>query len=411
MKKSCFFYYTKCHLNRFSIKTEKMLSREEHIARLIFLHIQGMTDDAQERELSEWRAGSLSHEALFQRMLSNEHVKKSIFRFVKTEEEEEKGWQMLQQKVENRRPDRKVKWFAYAAAIALLISTWGIFYYSGKENRREMLPVVKNDLQLPGSRAILILPDGRKVNLEDEMLRSDLAKNDSLLLFSASSLRYRDIDSPDTTEVFHTLEIPRGGEYLLTLSDSTIIYLNSESTLSFPVKFQGNERRVHLTGEAYFKVRKNAERPFVVMAGDVKVLVTGTTFGVRAYKDESDIQTTLASGSVTILAKGKSVKLVPNRQAVFNKSTLGLQVRDVNVDLYLAWADGRLVYDDCPLEKILTDLSRWYNIDVFYSRDELRSFKFSLNMKKHEAFSQVLELISRTGEVQFDIKDNTVIVR
>lgn len=388
-----------------------MLSREEHIARLIFLHIQGMTDDAQEKELSEWRAGSPSHEALFQRMLSNEHVEKSIFRFVKTEEEEEKGWQMLQQKVETKRPNRKIKWFAYAAAVALLISAWGVFYYSGKEYRQEIPSVAQGDLQVPGSRAVLILPDGRKVNLEDEILRSDLARHDSLLLISARSLRYRDIDSPDTTEVFHTLEIPRGGEYLLTLSDSTIIYLNSESTLSFPVKFQGDERRVYLTGEAYFKVQKNVERPFIVTAGDVEVLVTGTTFGVRAYKDESDIQTTLASGSVTILAKGKSVKLVPNRQAVFNKSTLGLQVRNVDVDLYLAWADGRLVYDDCSLEKILTDLSRWYNIDVFYSRDELRSFKFSLNMKKHEAFSQVLELIGRTGEVQFDIKGNTVIVR
>lgn len=388
-----------------------MLSKEEHIARLIFLHVQGMTDDAQEKELNEWRSVSPRHEELFQRMLSSEHVEKSISRFVKTEEEEERGWWQLQQRARSGRSVRKIKWFPYAAAIVLILSVGGVFYFSGDKEQTEILPIAKNEVQVPGSRAVLILPDGRKVDLENEVLRSDLAQSDSLLLVSARSLKYRDIDSPDTTEIFHTLEIPRGGEYLLTLSDGTMIYLNSESTLSFPVKFQGKERKVYLTGEAYFKVAKNTEHPFVVTAGELEVLVTGTTFGVRAYKDEKDIQTTLESGQVTVRVEGKSVKLVPNKQVLFNKSTMGLEVRDVDVDLYLAWADGRLVYDNCPLEKILTDLGRWYNIDVFYSRDELRSYQFSLNMKKHEEFTQVLELIGKTGEVQFEIKDNTVIVK
>lgn len=388
-----------------------MLSKEEHIARLIFLHIQGMTDNVQEKELNEWRSVSPRHEELFQRMLSSEHVEKSISRFVKTEEEEERGWRQLQQKARSGRSVRKIKWFPYAAAIVLILSVGGVFYFSGDKEQTEILPIAKNEVQVPGSRAVLILPDGRKVDLENEVLRSDLAQSDSLLLVSARSLKYRDIDSPDTTEIFHTLEIPRGGEYLLTLSDGTMIYLNSESTLSFPVKFQGKERKVYLTGEAYFKVAKNTEHPFVVTAGELEVLVTGTTFGVRAYKDEKDIQTTLESGQVTVRVEGKSVKLVPNKQVLFNKSTMGLEVRDVDVDLYLAWVDGRLVYDNCPLEKILTDLGRWYNIDVFYSRDELRSYQFSLNMKKHEEFTQVLELIGKTGEVQFEIKDNTVIVK
>ena len=388
-----------------------MLSKEEHIARLIFLHVQGMTDNAQEKELNEWRSVSPRHEELFQRMLSSEHVEKSISRFVKTEEEEERGWRQLQQKARSGRSVRKIKWFPYAAAIVLILSVGGVFYFSGDKEQTEILPIAKNEVQVPGSRAVLILPDGRKVDLENEVLRSDLAQSDSLLLVSARSLKYRDIDSPDTTEIFHTLEIPRGGEYLLTLSDGTMICLNSESTLSFPVKFQGKERKVYLTGEAYFKVAKNTEHPFVVTAGELEVLVTGTTFGVRAYKDEKDIQTTLESGQVTVRVEGKSVKLVPNKQVLFNKSTMGLEVRDVDVDLYLAWVDGRLVYDNCPLEKILTDLGRWYNIDVFYSRDELRSYQFSLNMKKHEEFTQVLELIGKTGEVQFEIKDNTVIVK
>ncbi len=388
-----------------------MLSKEEYIARLIFLHMQGMTDDAQEKKLKEWRTASLRHEELFQRMVSQEYVKKSISRFTKTKEEEERGWQKLQQKARSSRSVRKIKWFPYAAAIILLLSVGGMFYFFKIESLSRIVPIAKNDTQVSDSLAILILSDGRKVNLEDENLRSNLVEEDSLLLVNDNSLKYRNVDFIDTTKIFHTLKIPRGREYLLTLSDSTIIYLNSESTLSFPVKFQGKERKVHLTGEAYFQVKKNVEHPFIVTAGDMEVLVTGTTFGVRAYKDEKDIQTTLETGRVTVRGGGKSVELIPNKQALFNRLTMGLEVRDVNVDLYLAWVDGRLVYDDCPLEKILTDLGRRYNMNVFYCRDELRTYQFSLNMKKYETCTQVLELIGKTGDVQFEIKDNTIIVR
>ena len=98
-----------------------MLSKEEHIARLIFLHVQGMTDNAQEKELNEWRSVSPRHEELFQRMLSSE--------FVKTEEEKERGWWQLQQKARSGRSVRKIKWFPYAAAIVLILSVGGVFYF------------------------------------------------------------------------------------------------------------------------------------------------------------------------------------------------------------------------------------------------------------------------------------------
>lgn len=388
-----------------------MLSKEEHIARLIFLHMQGLTNEMQERELHEWRTAAPGREELFQRMMSREYMEKRISRFVKTEEEEEKRWQELRSKRSSGHSVRRIKWLLYAVAIALCLSVGGIFYFFGQEKQPEVLSVVEHDIQVPGYRAVLVLPDGRKVDLEDDTSRSHLLGKDSSLLVKANSLEYRDINTPDTTEVFHALEIPRGGEYLLVLSDSTVIYLNSESTLSFPVKFQGGERKVYLTGEAYFDVKKDTERPFVVVAGGLEVLVTGTTFGVRAYEDETDIQTTLESGKVTVRTEGKSVNLVPNKQALFDKSTMKLVVRDVDVDLYLAWIDGRMVYDNCPLEKILTDLGRWYDINVFYTRDELRLYQFSLNMKKHETFTDVLELIGKTGDVQFEIKDNTVIVK
>ncbi|MFR4037448.1 MAG: hypothetical protein ACLTZT_06460 [Butyricimonas faecalis] len=211
-----------------------MLNREEHIARLIFLHMQGLADEMQERELHEWRTAAPGREELFQRMMSREYMEKRISRFVKTEEEEEKRWQELRSKRSSDHSVRRIKWLSYAAAIALCLSVGSIFYFFGQEKQPEVLSMVEHDIQVPGYRAVLVLPDGRKVDLDDETSRSHLLGKDSSLLVKANSLEYRDINTPDTAEVFHALEIPRGGEYLLVLSDSTVIYLNSESTLSFP---------------------------------------------------------------------------------------------------------------------------------------------------------------------------------
>lgn len=393
-----------------------MLEKEKHIAQLIFLHIQGRADEMQEKELAEWRNASPGHEALFQRMQSDEHVERSITRFVKTEKEMEAGWLLLQKGLNVRRGKKSIKtikWFRYVAVIAVILSVGGIvsYYFGAREKHLDVQVMAKNELLQPGSRAILILPDGCKVDLKNKDSRTMLMQEKFPLSVDEGSLSYGNVQPGDTTVEYHTLKVPRGGEYVLVLSDSTEIYLNADTWLKYPVSFQGKERRVYLSGEAYFKVKRNENRPFIVEMPQLEVEVLGTTFGMRAYEDENDIQTTLESGKVVVRAAGQSENLVPDKQALFNKTTGKIKVRDVNVDLYLAWAKGRLMYDNCPLEKILSDLGRWYAFDVLYSQDELRSYKFSLNMKKHEAFTQVLELIEKTGDVQFDIKGKTVVVK
>lgn len=393
-----------------------MLSTEEHIAQLIFLHLQGMTDEQQEEELSRWRDASAGHEALFQRMQSSEHAEKSISRFVKTAEERECGWLILQEKMDIRpkvKPAKTISWYWYAAMITVLLSVGGMMsYYSGiRGNKSDELLVVKNTLTQPGSRAILMLPDGSEFDLKNENSRGALLQEKFSLSVNEESLSYQNVATGDSTVVYHTLKVPRGGEYILMLSDSTEVYLNADTRLRYPVSFQGKERKVYLSGEAYFKVKKDERKPFIVEAEHVEVKVLGTTFNVRAYGDEQEIQTTLESGKVLVSAAGQRVNLVPGKQAVFNKQTSVLDARDVDIDLFMAWKEGRLMYDNYPLEKVLTDLSRWYAFDVFYSRDELRSYKFSLNMKKHEAFTQVLELIEKTGDIRFEVKNKTVIVK
>lgn len=394
-----------------------MLQREEHIAKLIFLHVQGLADETQERELAAWRAMSERHEAVYQRMASEAHVERSLARFVRSGEEEERNWQALRKEMEardKRKNSKRVRWISSAAAVAVMVLTVGGMLWYGAGNAPEragVVPVASSAVGEPGSHAILILPDGRELDLKSEVSRNELAGGAGSLLINDKSLTYGNVEEQDTTEVYHTLVVPRGGEYVLTLSDSTVVYLNAESRLTYPVAFNGKNRKVELSGEAYFKVKRDETKPFVVHAQQMEVLVLGTTFGVRAYQDENEIQTTLESGKVRVRAGKREVNLVPNEQARFDKSTSSLDVREVDAAEYWAWKNGRLVYDNCSLERILTDLSRWYGFVVFYSRDESRAYKFSLNMKKHEVFSQVLELIEKAGDIDFEVKDNTVVVK
>lgn len=207
------------------------------------------------------------------------------------------------------------------------------------------------------------------------------------------------------------MKIPRGGEYVLVLSDGTTVYLNAESELTYPVKFSGKDRRVCLKGEAYFEVERDTCKPFIVEANSLEIQVLGTEFGVRAYGDEECVRTTLKKGKVSVESEGCGVILTPNMQASFDKKTSQMDVREVNVDLFLGWKDGRLIFDNCSLEDILKDLGKWYDFDVRYAREDARLIPFSLNIKKHDAFAEVLQLLEDTGCVKFDIRDNVVVVK
>lgn len=388
---------------------------EQRIAQLIFLELQGLSSQAQKEELEAWRFASSRHEEIYLRLKRQAYWEENYRRFVKTATEHEKGWQQLSDRVGIA--DRKMawnKWLACAAAVVVLVLGIGIaiFYYSDR-GALPAMPVAEttSDIQRPEAGVILTLADGTEIDLKSEAERLVLGSQNQSHLVDDKTLSYRIPSDKKPEEEYNTLAIPRGGEYMLVLSDGSKVYLNAESKLTFPVRFAGKERKVYLEGEAYFQVAKNPEQPFVVEVAPLKVEVTGTTFGVRAYREERDIQTTLESGKVNVWAGAKKVELSPSKQALFNKSTTRMEVRVVNTELFLSWKDGRLVFDNCPLEQILTELSRWYAFEVSYNSPELKKLNFSLNMQKHAAFREVLDLIAATGEIGFEIKDETVIVK
>ena len=209
---------------------------------------------------------------------------------------------------------------------------------------------------------------------------------------------------------YNELIVPKGGEYTLTLSDGTKVWLNSQSKLKYPVAFNDTNREVYLEGEAYFEVTKDPHHPFHVNAKDrVTIEVLGTSFNVRSYPDETKVETVLEEGSVR-MSKGKEkVTLSPGYKAVYQPEK-GIETTSVNTELYTAWRHGQYIFVDESVENILKQLSRWYNIEVFYSNEKAKSVIFSGDVRKYNDITTLLEAMEIAGGIHFKINGNTLIV-
>ena len=285
LKKVAFSYYTKGGGSRFGIKSTKMtLKTREYIVQLIVRHVQGTLDDTGKKELLEWRESFPENEALFQRMTSRVHFEESLKACEMTGKEMESEWKLIYGKTIGRRRLSMRRMFQYAAILIAVVLIGGIWMLGGR------------DVELPGDslmakahlikkikpQAILVMGDGTTVNLKDTSSLASLVSTKVALSANKEILTYTE-GSVDTVMEFHTMKIPRGGEYVLVLSDGTTVYLNAESELTYPVKFSGKDRRVCLKGEAYFEVERDTCKPFIVEANSLEIQVLGTEFGVRAY--------------------------------------------------------------------------------------------------------------------------------
>lgn len=380
-----------------------------HIIRLIVRSIEGQLSDDEARELACWRMSRPQHEEIYRRMTSEEHFADSVRRFVKSPTEQNRAWSELRRKTIGRKR-RLPAWTKYAAAALLPLLGLGGWQLLKMQPPREEPPIIAMPPILPGGpRAILMLDDGRCVDLEDSDAPALIDSLHEGIETDGKQLDYAQ-STAATSPVIHTLSIPRGGEYTLVLADGSRVYLNAESQLEYPVTFTGCKRRVTLKGEAYFEVAKNAAAPFIVTAEGVDVEVLGTEFCVRAYANEQHALTTLVEGAVKVRTGKNEVSLTPSEQADVERGTEHMEVRQVDVAPFVAWRHGRIVFDNVPLKTILDELSRWYDVEISYTNEKAADRHFSLNMEKYTDFQEILRLLEQTRHVKFTVTDGCVMV-
>jgi transmembrane sensor len=308
-------------------------------------------------------------------------------------------------------------WLRVAAGILLFAGCFKYYYiYSHKSVKPLLLshqkPKLKNDVSPGGNKAILILSNGTKIdlnNVKNGILGSQgqtvLKKDkDGQLTYHATSTITK-----DSSSIYNTITIPKGGRFQLVLSDGSKVWLNSASSITFPAAFSKNERKVTITGEVYFEVAKNKQLPFRVIAGKQTVEVLGTHFNINAYPDESSIKTTLFEGSVKISVDTKSAILKPEQQSsILNGKESRISIITVDTDDVLAWKNGNFQFEKAEIPLIMREAARWYDVDIKYE-GEVPQRRFTGSISRNVNLSELLRILKYTG-INFKIEGKTIIV-
>ena len=295
-------------------------------------------------------------------------------------------------------------WWAAAAVMVLAAGTWMLM--KGPAPKQEI--AVNKTVQdiAPGSNgAILTLADGSQITL-DSMGNGQISnQNGSKLILQNGTLSY-DAAGAATASI-NTVRTPVARQFRLVLPDGSAVWLNAASTLKYPTAFTGQDRTVEISGEAYFEVARDPERPFRVKIGNnVSIEVLGTDFNINAYTDEASIRATLLAGSIKVNAPGDATVLKPGQQAAI-RETIQLNNK-VNTGQVIAWKDGIFNFDAMGVEEVMRQLARWYDIEVVYEKN-VPDIRFYGEIGRNLSLSQVLEGLKLSG-VNFRIEGKRLIV-
>jgi len=300
---------------------------------------------------------------------------------------------------------RSFLWLRFAAAASvLIIFSLGLYYTINKKNPNKITQNIKNDIAPGGNRAILTLSSGQQIVLTAAK-NGKLAQQGNIVINKIGNglIAYNGLYSRaaggNTRIEYNTVSVPRGGTYALTLADGSKVWLNAQSSITFPTAFNGKERIVRITGEALFEVAHNAEHPFKVQTGKQTIEDIGTTFDVNAYTDEAATQTTLIEGKVKV----NDMFLEPGQQSD------GSHIKTVNTDVITAWKTGNFHFDGEPIQAVMRQLARWYDIDVSYQGEPTKDL-FYADISRNCNISAVLKLLESTNGVHFNVEGRRVTV-
>ena len=402
--------------------------------RIIYLLKQYANDKASREEVEEmfeWMRLAGSEEAL-KSMIAEEWLEEE--NTVPGEGDWEKVWAVVRAgTIAGRRRSRlfSIARVGVAAALVLMLGGGAVYWIAGKKRVGVQVagPVVKsrykNDIAPGGNKALLTLANGSTIVL-DSAHDGTLAQQGTtkIIKLDGGALAYRagtDSKGQTTDQTigqtgYNTIATPRGGQYRIILPDGSKVWLNAASSLRFPAAFTGSERTVELTGEAYFEIAKNAEKPFHVRVPsggtdgkDMDVEVLGTSFNVMAYANEEKIHTTLLEGKVKVKRGTLAENLSPGRQAIVDQNTRGMEVADANIEQVVAWKDGLFRFRETDIRELMRQVERWYDVDVVYRTDR-GDQDFTGVVSRSKNVSALLQMLELTGTVHFKIEGKRIIV-
>jgi ferric-dicitrate binding protein FerR (iron transport regulator) len=310
---------------------------------------------------------------------------------------------------EVKMPVRRISvFYRIAVAAAVLVAVVFGSLWITKQRSEPVIQTVA-DLAPGGNRAMLTLGDGTTIVL-DSAGNGLLAEQAGTQVVKVEDGRiaYTPEGRKKTEMLYNTITTPRAGQYELILPDGSKVWLNSESSIRFPVSFTGSFRFVEITGEAYFEVAENHEMPFRVRTAGITVEVLGTSFNVRAYADEGSVNTTLVEGSVLIASPVSQTKIIPGQMATADGSGQISIENDADIDEIIAWKKGLFMFNSENIEHIMSHISRWYDVDVVFA-GEVSSETFSGIVSRKSNVSEVLRIMEQAG-IKFSLTEKVITV-
>ena len=386
------------------------LAKEYKIAQFLAKKMTGELSPEEEQELVKLKKESGS--AIVDEQILNPANKRERDELISQFDTNSSLQKVVKRIHPKKQPPRNLVWWGSAAAAVIIIVFTTLILQEPILVVDESLPMA--EVQAGSPKAILITPEGKQFNLSGQDSSKTLQLGNGFTAINKGNIVEYTGNSDSLSfqgTQKHVIQIPKGGEYELILPDGTHVWINSDSELSFPTQFDSTRREVFLTGEAYFSVTKDKEKPFIVKVNeDIEIKVLGTQFNVQAYQDENTIETTLCEGSVNVSDGKQKVTLTPSLQAVYSKSTKNLITRKVDTRLYSSWKDGLFVFENKQLEEIMTTLSRWYNIHVFYANQAVKTYHFTGDLERYGDFRKTLGMIEKATSIRFVINGNNIMV-
>lgn len=376
---------------------------------LIWKKIHDRLTEAEEACLNKWLADDISHRQYFEDVVCYYN---NGTQFSNSPAELKKALKSIYRSIGIYNPYRKTIVISITSVAASILFLVFFHFYNLEEPAQT---IVEHPVQsiAPGTeKAVLILSDGSEHDLTSGE-KSIMAADGFEIKNTGTKLEYNGKADLSAEIKYNTLKIPRGGEYFLVLSDSTKVWLNSETTLRFPIQFAANIRTVELIGEAYFEVSKNEKVPFIVTSGNQQIKVLGTQFNISSYTENDNIYTTLIEGKVevsTIANPDAKIILKPSEQSCFAKNNNQIIKQNVDVSQYIAWKSGRFVFQNEMLEDIMKTLSKWYDVKVVFSNEADKKLRFTGNLERYANFNEILKKIEKTNEVKFAILNNQITI-
>ncbi|MEG2556253.1 MAG: DUF4974 domain-containing protein [Odoribacter sp.] len=323
---------------------------------------------------------------------------------ISKEIEQQEAWEELSKRIGPHH--RLMIWQRYAAAVVLLFCI-GISFFMLNPSRIEESDLPLSQCITPGKKqATLTLSNGQQISLSDNLSQMT-EKNGAVIQNTGTQLVYQPQDSTEAL-VYNTITVPRGGEYILALSDGSTIWINSESEITYPVVFSKTNREIRLKGEAFFDIKKDTLRPFIVQTDQFNIRVTGTQFNIRTYSNDI-ASATLAKGSIQLEKDHKITRLLPGQQVSLINNRV--KVRQVDVEEIIAWRNEAFCFKDRPLESILNEIARWYDIEIFYQNNEIRNYHFTAWFRRSSSIDDIIHILEKTQNIKLELKGKTLTIK